>query len=180
MLKYFKTGRYGVAALISILCSVALRFVLIAQGWPATNSDEATMGLMARDIAYRGQLPIFFYGQYYMGALEAYIAAAVFRLSGSSLFSLRLGLVLLFALFLLSTYLLTSLLYSRAWALVVVIILGLGSSFVLTRELSAIGGYPETLLFGSLAFLLAAKLALTYEPGQVLERWRVVMQAGGW
>ncbi len=136
------------------------------------------MGLMARDIAYRRQLPIFFYGQHYMGALEAYIAAAIFRLSGSSLFSLRLGLVLLFALFLLSTYLLTSLLYSKAWALIVVVLLGLGSSFVLARELSAIGGYPETLLFGSLAFLLASKLALTYEPGQVLGRWRYAGYAG--
>ena len=178
MLKYFKIGRYGLAALISILCSVMLRLVLLVQGWPVTNSDEATMGLMARDIAYRGQLPIFFYGQHYMGALEAYIAALVFQLFDSSLFSLRLGLVLLFALFLLSTYLLTSLLYSRAWALVVVTLLGLGSSFVLTRELSAIGGYPETLLFGSLAFLLAAKLALTYEPGQALTRWRAAGYAG--
>ncbi len=178
MLKYFKIGRYGLAALMSILCSVALRLVLLARGWPVTNSDEATMGLMARDIAYRGQLPIFFYGQYYMGALEAYIAAAVFRLSSSSLFSLRLGLVLLFALFLLSTYLLTSLLYSKAWALVVVVLLGLGSSFVLARELGAIGGYPETLLFGSLAFLLASKLALTCESGPARERWRYAGYAG--
>ena len=172
MLKYFKVGKYGLAALASIFCSAALRCVLLAQGWPATNSDEATMGLMARDIAYRGQLPIFFYGQHYMGALEAYIAAAAFRFSGSSLFSLRAGLVLLFAIFLLSTYLLTSLLYSRAWALIVVTMLGMGSSFVLARELSAIGGYPETLLFGSLAFLLAARLALTYEPGLPLKTWR--------
>ncbi len=164
MLKYFKIGRYGLTALICVLCSAVLRFVLLAQGWPVTNSDEATMGLMARDIAYRGQLPIFFYGQNYMGALEAYIAAAALRLFGSSLFSLRTGLVLLFMLFLFSTYMLTSLLYSKAWALVVVTMLGLGSSFVLARELSAIGGYPETLLFGSLAFLLASRLALTYKP----------------
>jgi len=166
MLKYFKIGRYGLAALVSIFCSAALRLVLLAQGWPATNSDEATMGLMARDIAYRGQLPIFFYGQNYMGAFEAYLAAVAFRLFGSSLFSLRVGLVLLFILFLVSTYLLTSLLYTKRWALAVVTMLGLGSSFVLARELSAIGGYPETLLFGSLAFLLAARLALGYEPGR--------------
>ncbi len=172
MLKYFKIGKYGLAA--SIFCSVSLRFVLLARGWLATNSDEATMGLMARDIAYRGQLPIFFYGQHYMGALEAYIAAAAFRLFGSSIFSLRMGLVFLFMLFLISTYLLTSLLYSRVWALIAVTLLGLGSSFVLTRELSAIGGYPETLLFGSLAFLLASKLALGYEPGLPLRKRRCV------
>ncbi len=178
MLKHFKIGQYGLAALISIFCSAVLRFVLIAQDWPATNSDEATMGLMARDIAYRGQFPIFFYGQHYMGALEAYIAAAIFQLTGSSLFSLRLGLVLLFALFLLSTYLLTRLLYSTAWALIVIVLLGLGSSFVLARELSAIGGYAETLLFGSLSFLLTAKLALTCESGRALGRWRAAGYVG--
>ncbi|GAC1679146.1 MAG: hypothetical protein PVS3B1_19820 [Ktedonobacteraceae bacterium] len=136
------------------------------------------MGLMARDIAYRGRLPIFFYGQHYMGALEAYLAAAVFRLFGSSLFSLRVSLILLFALFLFSTYLLTSQLYSRAWALLTVTLLGLGSSFVLARELSAIGGYPETLLCGSLAFLLASRLALTYKPEVPQSKWRYAGYAG--
>ncbi len=186
MLKYFKIGRYGLAALVSIFCSATLRLVLLAQGWPVTNSDEATMGLMARDIAYRGRLPIFFYGQNYMGAFEAYVAAVALQLFGSSLFSLRVGLVLLFLLFLLSTYLLTSLLYSKGWALIVVTMLGLGSSFVLTRELSAIGGYPETLLFGSLAFLLAARLALGYEPAPSKQRhigyicWGLVVGLGLW
>src|SRR5690348_6499925 len=85
-------GRRATAALVSWLTSrwldlaatalivggVALRLTLAALGWPATDSDEATFGLMARHISERGAHPIFFYGQNYMGAVEAYLAAGAF------------------------------------------------------------------------------------------------------
>src|SRR5207244_3863457 len=152
---FCKFNIYDLSALAIIACAILLRLIFISLNYPVLNSDEGTIGIMARDIAYRGEWPIFFYGQHYMGGLEAYIGAVLFHLFGASLFSLRLGLILMFGLFLISTYLLTSLLYSKAWALVSLALSGAGSSFVLSRQLSAIGGYPETLLFGSMAFLLA-------------------------
>ena len=114
------------------------------------------MGLMALHIVQKGEHPTFFYGQDYMGSLEAYIAAAMFRLFGPSTFSLRLALIFLFVLFLISMYYLTSLLYTKKFALAVLILLSLGSDALLQRELEAIGGYPETILFGTLAFLIAS------------------------
>ncbi|GAC1623607.1 MAG: hypothetical protein NVS4B11_18450 [Ktedonobacteraceae bacterium] len=173
-MKHLKIGRHELVALTIIACATLLRLVLIGLGWPFTNSDEATMGLMARHIAYTGERPVFFYGQNYMGAFEAYVGAASFHLFGPSIFSLRLGLVLMFCLFLLTMYLLTRLLYSNVWALAVLILLSFGSSFVMARELTAIGGYAETLLFGSLAFLLASWLVLSYRPNLPLrtQSWR--------
>src|SRR5205085_508825 len=159
--KQFKISAYELAALAIIAFAVLLRVVLIAQGWPQTNSDEDTMGLMALHIANRGEHPIFFYGQNYMGAFEAYLGAALFRLFGVSVFTLRLGTILLFALFLVSMYLLTNLLYTKKLALVVLVLLSFGSIVVLDTQLIALGGYPELLLFGSLAMLLASWLALT-------------------
>ncbi len=162
-MKYLKIGIYELSAVAIILFGALLRLVLIFQGWPLTNSDEDTIGIMALHIAYHGEHPIFFYGQHYMGALEAYLGAALFHLFGPTLFSLRLGLVLLFTLFLLSTYLLTHLLFSKPLALLTIALLAIGGSrYVLARELSAIGGYPETLLFGSLAFLFASWLVISY------------------
>lgn len=146
-----------------LIFASTLRIVLIALGWPITNSDEATMGLMAMHIAFRGEYPIFFYGQSYMGSLEAYPAAVLFRLFGPSSFTLRFGLVLLFALFLLLLYLLTSQLYTKKYALLSIALLCFGSIEMLTRQLKAIGGYPETLLFGALMLLLATYLALSYD-----------------
>src|SRR6266567_591707 len=117
-LKYFKIGIHEICAFCLIIFATVLRIILIGQGWPQTDSDEGTMGLMALHIAYRGEHPIFFYGQGYMGSFEAYFAALLFRLFGTSLFTLRLGLVIIFALFLLSIYLLTSLIYTKNLALV--------------------------------------------------------------
>src|SRR6266566_2527152 len=142
-MKYLKIGLHEIIALVLIVGATILRLVFTSQGGPLTNSDEATIGVMALHIAYHGEHPIFFYGQNYMGAFEAYVAAIFFHLFGPSLFSLRLGLVLMFTGFLASTYFLTRWLYTKTWALVVLLILGLGSSYTLARELSAIGGYPE-------------------------------------
>lgn len=160
--KYWVRLQYGFWLGFLLIFASTVRIVLIGLGWPITNSDEATMGLMAMHIAFRGEHPVFFYGQSYMGSLEAYPAAVLFRLFGPSSFTLRLGLVLLFALFLLILYLLTSLLYTKKYALLSIALLCFGSIEMLTRQLKAIGGYPETLLFGSLMLLLATYLALSY------------------
>ena len=170
MLKHIKIGIHEGCALCLIIFAAALRIILIGQGWPQTDSDEGTLGLMALHIAYRGEHPVFFYGQGYMGPLEAYFGALLFHLFGPSLFTLRLGLVIIFALFLVSTYLLTSLLYTRNLALVTLSLLSLGSAAVFFTQLRAIGGYAETLLFGSLLLLLASWLALSYNPHLSLRR----------
>jgi hypothetical protein len=52
--KYAKIGKYELAALGLILAAVVVRIILVSQHWPMINADEGTMGLMARDIAYRG------------------------------------------------------------------------------------------------------------------------------
>ncbi|HYA99176.1 MAG TPA: hypothetical protein VED37_03045, partial [Ktedonobacteraceae bacterium] len=126
-IKQLKIGSCGISACLIIVVATLLRLVLIAQGWPHTNADEGTMGIMGLHIAYNGEHPIFFYGQHYMGTLEAYIAAMFFHLFGASVFTLRLGPVLMFALFLTNMYLLGSLLYSKKLALITLVLLTLGS-----------------------------------------------------
>lgn len=154
-------GRYEIGAAALIALSALLRLLLIGQGWPVTDSDESTMGLMALHIANRGDHPVFFYGQNYMGSFEAFLGAGLFHLFGPSTFTLRLGLIVLFVLFLICMYLLTSLLYSKPLALASLLLLSLGSEGIVKQELYAIGGYPETLLFGALVLLIASRLALS-------------------
>jgi len=181
IMKYLKIGIDEIWANVIIAFAIVLRIILASQNWPPTNSDEGTMGLMARHIAYSGEYPIVFYGQNYMGALEAYIAAAMFHLFGPSLFTLRLSVVLLIACFFVSMYLLTSALYTKKLALVTLAVLSLGSSYLFTRELITTGGSAETLLFGSLAFLLSFWLALSYS--QYLSprrRWLRLVGYGCW
>jgi hypothetical protein len=76
--KYRKIGSHGLGLLLLIIGAVLLRVVLISNGWPGINSDEATMGLNALHILTRGERPIFFYGQNYLGTIEAYLGAFFF------------------------------------------------------------------------------------------------------
>src|SRR5579859_7141026 len=164
VLRLPRISRYGASALALILIGTAVRLAIVLLGYPADDSDEATMGLMALHINTRGEHPIFFYGQNYMGALEAYLGAAFFRLFGVSVLSLRLSVLLLFALFLAAMYALTSLLYGQRLALLALLLLSLGTKEMIVREIEAAGGYSEILLFGALALWLAAWLALRAQP----------------
>jgi hypothetical protein len=172
--KYCKIDFYAKCAFVIILAASVLRVVLIALA-PMLyyDGDEATMNLMALHIAYQGDHPLFFYGQSYMGSLEAYLGAGLFRLFGPSIFTMRLGLVLLYALFLCFMYQVSSLLYSKRLALFVLVLLSLGATPILKHQLRAVGGYPETILFGALLFLIACRLALFQRRDTPC--WRIVL-----
>src|SRR6266704_4840959 len=181
LLKRLNIGKYGLFALLISALAVCLRLLLSALGWPTTNSDEDTIGLMARHIANNGEHPVVFYSRNYLGAIEAYLGAAFFRLFGASLFTLRLGTILHDGFFFASMYLLTSLLYTKKLALFVLVLLGLGPNAIFLWELYAKGGSTQTLFFGTLAFLLASWLSLT--SSQDLSRgrrWLRFAAYGGW
>ncbi|GAC1649157.1 MAG: hypothetical protein NVS4B9_40370 [Ktedonobacteraceae bacterium] len=133
------------------------------------------MAIMAMHIQH-GERPIFFYGQHYMGTLEAYVAALLFQFLGVSVFALRLGLILFFMLFLLCMYLLTRWLYTPNFALFTLLLLSLGSSAVFARQLIALGGYAETIFFTVLLFLLTGWLTRSAARGAL--RARLVEYAG--
>ncbi|HEY4037129.1 MAG TPA: hypothetical protein VGL94_24500 [Ktedonobacteraceae bacterium] len=159
-----KIDTYDRIAAIILIFAASLRIFLAALGWPPTNSDEGVMAIMAVNIAYHGAHPVMFYGQNYMGTIEAYLGAGFFHLfGGPSLFALRLGVILLVTLFLICMYLLARLLFSKPLGLVTLLMLSVGSIPMLTRQMIATGGSSQTLFFGSLAFLLAAWLASTYQ-----------------
>jgi uncharacterized membrane protein len=144
-----------------VVAATLARFLLIYFNWPSTNSDEGNMGLLALHVAFQGDHPTFFYGSPFMGPLEGYIAAPLFRIFGVSLFTLRIGLLPLFAAFLICMYYLTRLLYTEKFALAIVILLSLGSGAIIYLQIKAFGEYPETELFSALIPLLASWLALT-------------------
>ncbi|HEX9133351.1 MAG TPA: hypothetical protein VF844_13745 [Ktedonobacteraceae bacterium] len=159
--KYFRMGPYGLAATAIITVSVLFRTVLVAFHFPEVNSDEGRMGLAGMHIAFQGQHPMYIYGQDYMGVLEAYIAAPFFRLFGVSDITLRIGMLLLFVLFMISMYWLSSLLYSKRLALVTLVLLSFGTTDMLIQQLRAVGGAMELIFFGALMMVLAYRLAAT-------------------
>src|SRR5260370_1583286 len=75
---------------VAVLVGLALRLAVIASPLGELDGDEAVVGLMARHIAFLGDRPVFYYGQPYLGSLEAFSAAPLFRLVGSSSALLKL------------------------------------------------------------------------------------------
>jgi hypothetical protein len=58
------------------------------------DSDEAVAGNMALRLLHQGQWPVYYWGQEYMGAIEAYLAAPLLWLFGTSVQVLKLVPVL--------------------------------------------------------------------------------------
>jgi hypothetical protein len=153
-----------IACCLAILLAAAVRLTLILHDWPYVNSDEATVGLMARHILQGRDYPIFLYGQASLGSLEAYVGAGVFLVLGQSALALRIGVLLLFVVFLIWLYLLTRLLYTRSLALVTLLLFAFGTVEMFARSIPASAGHAETPLFGSLLLLVSVHLGLASVP----------------
>src|SRR5579864_8559589 len=96
------TGR----ALAWMALAMLARFPLLARIEGLLDHDQGVVGLMALDIAKGRRWPIFFDGQRYMGALEAYTAAVFVWLFGHSPEVVALAPVLYFGMFVAGQYVL--------------------------------------------------------------------------
>lgn len=129
-------------------------------GWLALNAvpfngDEAIVALMARHIL-RGERPVFFYGQAYLGATDAWLVALSFAIFGENVWAIRLVQIALFAAFLLTSYLVTKRLGLTEWgARAALLWLALPPTMLALYTTATLGGYGETLVLGNVAILLA-------------------------
>ena len=152
---------FSLAALCAcflIILATGVRFIFILNNWPPTNSDEAEVGLMSLHISQGRDFPFFMYGQAVLGSLEAYIGAA--GCSSSIVRALRIGLLLLFVIFLILFYHLTKRLYTKGLALLTLFLLSFGTIESLSRSVLGTLGHAETPLFCTIIVLLSIHLAL--------------------
>lgn len=132
------------------------------------------MGLAALHVSQGRELPIFFYGQHYMGTIEAYLAAPLVALFGPSVIALRMITLLLYALFLVLMFVLVRRLFSAGLAVLTVGLLAFGADRVVKNQMIAGGGYPET------APMVAGLLLFTYALlTRAQTRWYAFVGWGG-
>ena len=153
--------RYGISAAGLIVCAAILRIILLALGWTATESDEAMNNLAAMHIEKLGERPIFFYGQNYLGNFESYVGAILYRIFGPSVQLMRIEMIAFSVGFLICMYFITKKLYTKGFALFILLFFLLGSQWTIRNQMEA-GGYPEVPLFAAALFLTACTLALSY------------------
>jgi hypothetical protein len=170
-------GKWRAAALWGTMsAALLLKLALHLGGAVVFDSDEAIVGLMARHIL-QGARPVFFYGQAYMGSLDAWLVAGVFALFGPSVGAIRAVQGVLFLAHVGLTYLL-----ARRWSGDEVVaslsaLLMAWPPVLLTLYTSvSLGGYVETLVLGDLLLLLGWKLATerkrVWAGGPCWARWR--------
>lgn len=139
-------------AVLAVCCfalTLLVRWPFIQKGETLLHSDEAIVGLMAQDIAAGARYPLYFYGQRYMGALEAYAVAAVSPLFDDPIQALRFAPACFFALMVVVQFCMLTRWFGRRGGLIGVATLLAASPMFMQWSISARGGYVEILLWGA-------------------------------
>ena len=144
--------------LAALLAAAGLRLGLVLAGVVPFNADEAVVGLMARHIL-QGERPVFFYGQAYLGSLDAWLVAGGFLLFGQTVLAIRLVQVAVYLGTIATTYLLGLRIYRSQWvAGAAAVLLAVPPVLFTLYSTISLGGYGEVLLLGNLCLLLALRL----------------------
>jgi 4-amino-4-deoxy-L-arabinose transferase-like glycosyltransferase len=164
-------------AVTALLIAAGFKFVLLWLNRMPFNADEAVVALMARHI-FQGERPIFFYGQAYMGSLDASLVAAGFYLFGEHVWVIRLVQALLYLGTLLTTAELGRRLFaSRRVAALAVLLLAIPTVNVSLYTTASLGGYGEALLLGNLILLGTLQIKQAWYAGRRSRLWAA---AGLW
>lgn len=152
---------------ICLLFALLIRVWLLVHTRGVIAGDEALVGLQAENIL-RGQLPVYYYAQPYMGSLEAYFAALLFAIAGISVWTLRAISILLSVFLVFLTWRLAGTLADttslpayakRRFMVIAALVAALPPVYDAVMEMHTWGGYIEAFII--IAWLLLAGLRLT-------------------
>src|SRR6266851_2924129 len=159
MIGWMRSRAFVIGLAVALLAGLALRLAVIASPLGELDGDEAVVGLMARHIAFLGDRPVFYYGQPYLGSLEAFSAAPLFRLFGSSSALLKLVPTAYSLGFLVLSAIVAKRLFGTGPALATAAYLALPPSMWAVWSTKARGGYAELLFLGQALVLVTLMLA---------------------
>lgn len=143
----------------SLLIAAALKLALLWTESVPFNSDEAIIGLMARHIL-QGERPIFFYGQAYMGSLDAWLVSSAFAVFGESILAIRLVQLVLYLAFILTAWMIAKRVFpDPRIANLVAILAAIPPLLITTYTTATLGGYGETLVLGNIILLFGYEVA---------------------
>ncbi|HOG78717.1 MAG TPA: glycosyltransferase family 39 protein [Anaerolineaceae bacterium] len=150
-MKIWKRDIFWLGLILLVAAGLKL-WLLLAERVPF-NADEAVVALMARHIL-QGERPIFFYGQAYMGSLDAWLVAGGFAIFGQQVWVIRLLQTLLYLGTIATTYLIgKTILGSSRTGLIAAALLAVPTVNVTLYTTASLGGYGEAILIGNLMLL---------------------------
>lgn len=149
-----------------LLVGIGFR-VLYARYAFVFDIDTATVGYMARNIL-NGDRPLFFYGQNYMGALEAYTAAGFIALFGPREWVVALSTIFYTAAWIIGTYLLFSEIANRRTGLWLAAFAAAPGYSLMRYTTEPYGGYSVALFCGTMTLWLAVRIQRRHPRGETL------------
>jgi hypothetical protein len=158
---------------ICLLLALILRVWLVIHTHGVIDGDEAMVGIQAQHIL-RGERPIYYYSQAYMGSLEAYLVALLFALAGSSVWTLRAEPILLSLVAVWLTWKMAAALaeaahlpdYARQrFQLLAALFAAILPLYDTVIELRTLGGYIETFVLMLLLLLSTLRLTQRWHAG---------------
>jgi hypothetical protein len=167
---------------IALVAGVLARLFLVIRSNALIDGDEAMVGIQAERILH-GDFPTYFYGQAYMGSLETYLIAALFRLFGPSAWAMRAVPILLSLLLVYLTWRLAYALLPRD-ARATPLLAGLAALFAAVpplydavTELRTWGGQIEVYVIILALLLATVELAQRLREGagaaELARRWAI-------
>ena len=158
---------------LCLLLALAIRVWLVVHTHGTIDGDEALVGIQAEHIL-RGELPIYFYGQPYLGSLEAYLIALMFAIAGPSVWSLRAEPILLSLVLVWLTWKLAAALANaaqlppyakRTFVTITALLAAIPPLYDGVIELRTFGGFIETFILMLLLLLSALQLTRRWQSG---------------
>jgi hypothetical protein len=151
--------RVGLVAILLLAAAVRLFMARLAF---ASTFDTSTPALMALNIL-KGERPLFYYGQNYFGAIEAYLNALFVAGWGPALVVVCLAPTLSTLAWAVASYLLFRELFNTRAGLCAALVIALPGWDMLWYTMAPYGGYPLAFFLGTLALWLALRIA--HSPG---------------
>jgi len=134
------------------------------------NSDEAIVGLMARHILL-GERPIFFYGQAYMGSLDAFLVAFAFKIFGIHIWVIRLVQIFLYSLTLIFFYMFVIIAFDDdRIAFFSTLLMVIAPINVVLYTTVSLGGYGEAFLIGVVSYYISIKLLKYFQSSKIIRK----------
>lgn len=164
------TAPRSLAVLSVLALAAAIQVAVIAGDRIHWDSDQAVVGIMARDILERGAHPVFFYGNAYAGTIDVYWLALVFEMLGQSVNSYRFAMMVLLGALIYTVYRTARTRFPRGAALLAAGYLALPPWFFLYKGLTA-GVYDVLAILGGACIYCAFRLEEASRSGERVLFW---------
>ena len=171
--RWRRTRFLWIPLLACFLITVIARIWLTIHTHGVISGDEALVGIQAEHIL-RGEHPIYYYSQPYMGSLQAYFLAGIFLFTGPSVWSMRAEPILISLVFVYLTWLFSAALADAAhvpprskilFITIATLVAALPPLYDMIEEMRAKGGYTEAITIMLWLLLCAFRLTQRWHEG---------------